>query len=169
MRPSFTPGGPIKPMVLPFRSPKSSTLAFSGATITTGSVCRMATALIRSDAGPSARITASSASPLISLPRASWGPLVCSILRRTVDFSAVRLRLNDAINAASANPAGPTATLRMVGFDRWSQAATMSALVTRSAIITSIQRQGLLTAPQRISQRLARATGSSSRIRDRRC
>src|SRR3954463_9217320 len=64
----------MTPRTLPFRSPKSSTLVLSVVTITTGSLCRIATARTRSDAAASLRMTASCASPFVSRLRASTGP-----------------------------------------------------------------------------------------------
>src|SRR3954465_9851084 len=64
----------MTPRTLPLRSPKSSTLVLSGVTITTGSLCRIATARTRSEAAPSLRMTASCAFPSVSLSSASTGP-----------------------------------------------------------------------------------------------
>src|SRR5829696_7512297 len=108
----------------------------------------MASALIRSEGGASLRITASSASPFISLPRASCGPRADSTAMRTFALLAARARPKAAINSASAKPGGPTATLRMVGLDECTHAADATAVVTATANIKLIQRQALLTKPQ---------------------
>src|SRR3954447_10358088 len=127
--------------------------------MTTGSVCRIATALMLSDVGPSPRITASCASPLISLPTASLGPAVCSTVSWTSALLELSVRLNAAISSASANPAGPTATLSTVGLDQCSQAAPANPLAISNAATTTNQRQVLL-------MRTSKPAVASQRSRD---
>src|SRR5215204_7346342 len=96
----------------------------------------------KSTASP--RITASCASPLISLPTASLGPAVCSTVSWTLALFELSVRLNAAISSASANPEGPTATLSTVGLDQCSQAAPANPPVISNAATTTNQRQVLL-------------------------
>ena len=105
--------------------------------MTIGSVCRIATALMLSDVGPSPRITASCASPLISLPTASLGPAVYSTVSWTLALFELSVRLNAAISSASANPEGPTATLSTVGLDQCSQAAPANPPAISNAATTT--------------------------------
>src|SRR4051794_8009584 len=112
-----------------------------------------------SDVGPSPRITASCASPLISLPTASLGPAVCSTVSWTLALLELSVRLNAAISSASANPEGPTATLSTVGLDQCSQAAPANPPVMSTAATTTNQRQVLL-------MRTSRPAVASQRSRD---
>src|SRR3954451_22405240 len=103
----------------------------------------MATALTRSDAVPSALVTASCASPVVSFLRDSVGPSVGSKMRRTLDLLAVRVRPKAAISSASTKPMGPTATLRPTALVRCDHAAKPSPHDEISAAATMNHRQPL--------------------------
>src|SRR5205823_5073705 len=71
------------------------------------------------------------------------GPDVGITDSRRGDPSAARARLQAATSAASSKPAGPTARVRVVGFERWCQATTASPLARQRPDTTMSQRRAL--------------------------
>src|SRR4029079_10902416 len=98
-------------------------------------------------------------SPLIILPTASLGPAVCSTVSWTSALLELSVRLNAAISSASANPAGPTATLSTVGLDQCSQAAHANTRVLSTDATTTNHTQALLmqTAKPAVASQRSRA------------